>query len=97
MPSGLDIVTSNYHTRRAGNIFRSKAHDLEFHIVAAPDRDFTPDGWWKNREGRKILRDRMDEDRRDLDRPVKKIFQTAGPYLWRYRRGLSAGNGLRWP
>lgn len=50
-----DIVTSNYHTRRAGNIFRSKAHDLEFHIIAAPDPDFTPDGWWKNRQGRKIL------------------------------------------
>lgn len=52
---GADIVTSTYHTRRAGNIFRSKAHDLDFHIIAAPEPDFTPDGWWKNREGRKIF------------------------------------------
>ena len=49
----IDIVTSNFHTRRAGNIYRARAGDLEFHVVAAPDRYFTPDGWWKNREGRK--------------------------------------------
>lgn len=51
----VDIVTSDYHTRRAGAIFRSKAPDLDLHIVAAPDRDFSPDGWWKNREGRKVF------------------------------------------
>lgn len=49
----IDIVTSNFHTRRAGQAYRSRAHDLEFHMVAAPDPYFTPDGWWKNREGRK--------------------------------------------
>lgn len=51
----VDIVTSNYHTRRAGKIFRSKAPDLELHVVSAPDPNFSPDGWWKNREGRKIF------------------------------------------
>ncbi len=51
----VDIVTSNYHTRRAGNIFRSKARDLELHVVSSPDRDFTPDGWWKTRDGRKVF------------------------------------------
>ena len=51
----IDIVTSNYHTRRAGAIYRSKAPDLEFHVVSAPDRDFTPDGWWKTRDGRKVF------------------------------------------
>ena len=49
----IDIVTSNFHTRRAGNIYRSRAGDLEFHVVAAPDRYFSPDRWWKSREGRK--------------------------------------------
>ena len=51
----IDLVTSNFHTRRAGSIFRKRAPDLEIHVVAAPDRYFTPDGWWKNREGRKIF------------------------------------------
>ena len=51
----IDLVTSDYHSRRAGRIFRSKAHDLEFHIVAAPDRDFTPNAWWKTRDGRKVF------------------------------------------
>ena len=51
----VDIVTSNYHTRRAGNIYRAKAPGLEIHMVAAPDRYFTPDGWWKDREGRKTF------------------------------------------
>jgi uncharacterized SAM-binding protein YcdF (DUF218 family) len=51
----IDIVTSTYHTRRAGNIYRAKAPGLEIHMVAAPDVYFTPDGWWKNREGRKTF------------------------------------------
>ena len=51
----IDIVTSNYHTRRAGNIYRSKAKDLEFQVVAAPDEYYEPDGWWKNRDGRKTF------------------------------------------
>jgi uncharacterized SAM-binding protein YcdF (DUF218 family) len=51
----IDIVTSDYHTRRAGNIYRAKAPGLEIHMVAAPDVYFTPDGWWKNRDGRKIF------------------------------------------
>ncbi|MCU1339219.1 MAG: hypothetical protein JWO19_4800, partial [Bryobacterales bacterium] len=32
------LVTSDYHTRRAGKIFRSAAPDLQFVVVAAPDR-----------------------------------------------------------
>ena len=51
----VDIVTSNYHTRRAGNIYRAKASALEIHMVAAPDLYFTPEGWWKNRDGRKTF------------------------------------------
>jgi uncharacterized SAM-binding protein YcdF (DUF218 family) len=51
----IDIVTSDYHTHRAGNIYRAQAPDLEIHMVAAPDLYFTPDGWWKNRDGRKTF------------------------------------------
>jgi len=51
----IDIVTSDYHTHRAGNIYRAMAPTLEIHLVAAPDRYFSADGWWKNREGRKTF------------------------------------------
>jgi uncharacterized SAM-binding protein YcdF (DUF218 family) len=51
----IDIVTSNYHTRRAGNIFRSQAPDLEIHMIAAGDPYFAPDGWWSNRDARKTF------------------------------------------
>ncbi len=47
------LVTSNYHTRRAGKIFRAAAPDLQFVVVAAPDPDFTTSGWWHNRQGEK--------------------------------------------
>ena len=48
------LVTSDYHTRRAGYVFRRAAPDLEFIVVAAPDSDFSAQGWWRSREGRKI-------------------------------------------
>jgi uncharacterized SAM-binding protein YcdF (DUF218 family) len=51
----VDIVTSNYHTRRAGNIYRAKAPDLEIHMVSAPDLFYKPDSWWKNRDARKTF------------------------------------------
>jgi uncharacterized SAM-binding protein YcdF (DUF218 family) len=51
----IDIVTSNFHTRRTGYIYRSRAGDMEIHVVAAPDQYFTPDGWWKNRDARKVF------------------------------------------
>ncbi len=51
----IEIVTSDYHTRRAGNIYRALEPSFEIHMVAAPDLYFTADGWWKNREGRKTF------------------------------------------
>jgi uncharacterized SAM-binding protein YcdF (DUF218 family) len=51
----IDIVTSNYHTRRAGRIYHAEAPGFEIHMVAAPDRDFTPDGWWKDRNAQKTF------------------------------------------
>ena len=49
------LVTSNYHTRRAGKLFRQAAPELAVVVVAAPDKYFAPDGWWKDREGQKIF------------------------------------------
>jgi uncharacterized SAM-binding protein YcdF (DUF218 family) len=49
------LVTSLFHTRRAGALFRATAPDLTFIVVAAPDRYFTPNGWWRNREARKTF------------------------------------------
>jgi len=51
----VDIVTSDYHTRRAGKIFRSKAPDLTIRMIAAPDRYFRAGNWWEDREGRKVF------------------------------------------
>ena len=47
------LVTSDFHTRRATNMYRLAAPDLEIHVIAAPDRYFSPRGWWHNREGQK--------------------------------------------
>jgi uncharacterized SAM-binding protein YcdF (DUF218 family) len=49
------VVTSNFHTRRAGAIFRKAAPDLKIIVVAAPDENFTTDGWWHSREGQKTF------------------------------------------
>jgi len=49
------IVTSNFHTRRARTIFQKLAPDLTVLMVAAPDKYFTADGWWRNREGQKTF------------------------------------------
>jgi uncharacterized SAM-binding protein YcdF (DUF218 family) len=49
------VVTSNFHTRRAGMIYRRAAPDIEFFVVSAPDEFFKPDSWWRDREARKIF------------------------------------------
>jgi uncharacterized SAM-binding protein YcdF (DUF218 family) len=49
------LVTSNYHTRRAGRIFRAAAPDIDFRVIASRDRFFDPDSWWRTREGRKLF------------------------------------------
>ena len=53
----LLIVTSNYHTGRAGKIWRRQTagSGIEVHVAAAPDRDVVPERWWHNREGRKKI------------------------------------------
>jgi uncharacterized SAM-binding protein YcdF (DUF218 family) len=49
------IVTSDFHTRRAGTAYKKAAPEMQFTVVAAPDSEFRADGWWRNREGRKTF------------------------------------------
>ena len=52
----LLIVTSNFHTHRSGVLFRkSLSPEIEIRMIAVPDPHFTPDGWWKDREGQKTF------------------------------------------
>ena len=51
------VVTSDYHTGRAGRIFRDverrRGGGPKLRMVASGDRFFSAGGWWHNREGRK--------------------------------------------
>lgn len=53
------LVTSNFHTARATRLYRwagkRVAGGPSFRTVASSDQFFTPDGWWRNREARKIF------------------------------------------
>jgi uncharacterized SAM-binding protein YcdF (DUF218 family) len=47
------LVTSQYHTGRAGRVFRRVGPDLEFRTVAAPDPRWCRGYWWTQRECQK--------------------------------------------
>ena len=50
------IVTSNFHTRRAGYIYeRTLPPGTELRMIAAADSDYVPESWWTHREGIKIF------------------------------------------
>ena len=49
------VVTSDFHTRRAGLILRRVIHETEIHMVAAPTPNFDPGHWWGSRPGRKTM------------------------------------------
>jgi uncharacterized SAM-binding protein YcdF (DUF218 family) len=51
----VELVTSDYHTRRAGKIFRSTMPGVIFDVVSAPDEHFSPRNWWHDREGEKTF------------------------------------------
>jgi uncharacterized SAM-binding protein YcdF (DUF218 family) len=48
------LVTSDFHTRRAGDVFRGVTPDISYIVVGAPDEYFSAGGWWRDREARKI-------------------------------------------
>jgi len=51
------LVTSNFHTARAGRTFRAVQRALrynaEMRVVASSDEDFSPNDWWHTRQGKK--------------------------------------------
>lgn len=49
------LVTSNYHTRRTGRIFRVTNPDIDFRVVAAPNPDFPVHEWWQHRFSQRIF------------------------------------------
>jgi vancomycin permeability regulator SanA len=50
------LVTSNYHTRRAGFIFeRALSPGIELRVVAAHDSEYDPENWWRTRRGVKTF------------------------------------------
>jgi uncharacterized SAM-binding protein YcdF (DUF218 family) len=52
----LLLVTSNYHTRRAGYIFRKVLPaDVSLDVISAPDANFDPDYWWQSRKGQELF------------------------------------------
>jgi uncharacterized SAM-binding protein YcdF (DUF218 family) len=52
------LVTSDYHTGRAGRLFQAAEQKLgggiEIRVIAVPDRNFHADSWWTSREGQKV-------------------------------------------
>lgn len=49
------MVTSDFHTRRAGRIFRRAIPDIPATVVAAPYRYYRPGAWWSERESAKTF------------------------------------------
>lgn len=50
------LVTSNYHTRRAGYICsRELPAGTELRVVPAKDSAFNPDEWWGTRQGSRLF------------------------------------------
>jgi uncharacterized SAM-binding protein YcdF (DUF218 family) len=52
------LVTSDYHSARARRIFLAAEREMAaapaMRTVAVPGDFFSPDSWWRNREGKKI-------------------------------------------
>jgi len=49
------LVTSDYHTRRAGKMFRKATPDMEVRVVSAPDPLFHVRDWWRDRQTQKVV------------------------------------------
>lgn len=51
----IDLVTSEYHTRRAAWLWRKVNPWLRINVVPAPDPYFSPEIWFKTRTGQKTF------------------------------------------
>jgi len=49
------VVTTDYHSGRAMRLLSGSWPGIKIRMVPAPDEFFTANGWWHNREGRKIF------------------------------------------
>ena len=49
------VVTSDFHTRRAGNFLRSEWPGIRIRMAAAKTIDYDPDKWWTDRVYRKMF------------------------------------------
>jgi uncharacterized SAM-binding protein YcdF (DUF218 family) len=53
------FVTTDYHSRRAARIIRATERrmgvTIDIRMIAAPDREFHPATWWRDRQGQKIV------------------------------------------
>ena len=50
------IVTSDFHTARAGRIFAAATSgDVRYSFQASPTPGFHPDSWWRSRPGKEIV------------------------------------------
>jgi uncharacterized SAM-binding protein YcdF (DUF218 family) len=50
------IVTSDFHTARAGRIFReATSGDVRYSFAASPTPGFDPNSWWRSRPGREVV------------------------------------------
>jgi uncharacterized SAM-binding protein YcdF (DUF218 family) len=48
------LVTSNFHSRRAAQVFRLFLPEFDFRMESSLDNDFHPDSWWKNPSERRL-------------------------------------------
>jgi uncharacterized SAM-binding protein YcdF (DUF218 family) len=49
------LVTSNFHSRRAAQVFRLLLPEFEFRMEGSPDHTFDPHAWWKTPGQRHLL------------------------------------------
>jgi uncharacterized SAM-binding protein YcdF (DUF218 family) len=47
------LVTSNFHTRRSGRVFRQHTEGLKTIVVSSDSGDLPLDRWWQTRHGRR--------------------------------------------
>ena len=49
------LVTSNFHSRRAAQVFRLFLPEFDFRTEGSADQTFDPHGWWKTPYERQVL------------------------------------------